>query len=77
MEKAINQNGNVVFHPQVKTYLQPRICEEFEEDGDLHYRLDNGRETLASAYNTLWNPIKGKVNFKSKGSTIESPQRKY
>lgn len=67
MQKAINTNGNVTFHPQVKTYTQPRICEEFEEDGELHFRLDNGHTSLASAYNALWLPTRTAINWKTKG----------
>lgn len=78
MNKAINQNGNITFHPQVKTYLPPIISHDFIDDnGELNYALQNGNTTLASRYNAIWNPCKGTINPKGKGGRIDSKQRIY
>jgi len=67
-------NGNTVtFHPNVKTYLQPVIVDQFtDDDGSLQYVLSNGNTIPADRYNSLWNPHKGIINWKTKG---ENPDR--
>ena len=66
-----NKNGNLNFHASVPTYLPPKIVDEFiGDDGEKHYALSNGNTTLASRYNSLWNPTPGKVNWNGKGDTI-------
>ena len=66
-----NVNGNVIFHPTVKTFLPPVILDQYvDDDGELNYVLTGNRTTLASRYNALWLPTKSAVNWKGKGNTI-------
>lgn len=73
-----NSNGNTNYHAERKVNTPPAIIDQFvDDDGELNYVLDNGRETLANRYNSLWHPTKKIINWKAKGETIESKQRKY
>lgn len=66
-------NGNLNFHANVKTYLPPAILDQYvDDDGELNYILAGNRTSLASRYNSLWNPVKSQVNWKGKG---DNPNR--
>lgn len=68
MKKAINENGNIVYKPQVKTYCQPKKLDEYMgDDGELYYVLDNGNTQLKRLYESLWNPVRTAINWKTKG----------
>ena len=55
-------NGNTTFHPECKCYTAPKVLESFIDDnGDKVLVLANGNTTLETRYNSLWNPLKGKV----------------
>jgi len=78
MTKGINTHGSVVFTASVPTYTAPAISETFiDDENNKVYMLANGNTQLADSYDRIWNPTKTKVNMKGKGTTIESPQRKY
>lgn len=74
MTKTVN-NGNTTFHPEVKFNTRPEILESYiGDDGEKWLILANGRETLETRYNSLWNPLKGKVKHEHyKG---ENPDRR-
>jgi len=68
-----NKNGSVIFHPTVKTYLQPVIVDQFtDDDGEVQFVLANGNTIPENRYNSLWLPNKGIINWKAKG---ENPDR--
>ena len=72
------ENGNLIFHATVKTYLPPIIAHDFiDDDGELNYALSNGNTTLASRYNAVWNPPKGIVNMKAKGRNPDRTRIEY
>jgi len=71
-------NGSCNFHASVPTYHQPKVIDKYMDDeGEEVLVLDNGRTSLASKYNQLWNPHKGVIDMKSKGEPINGKQKIY
>jgi len=71
MYKTITGNDTtkaVGYKAEVKENKAPEIIEKYQNDNlETVYVLDNGRETLQSKYDQIWNPAKTKimpVNYK-------------
>lgn len=63
-------SDNVVseFHPSVPMHVAPKVLEQYMNDeGDIIYVLDNGRESKQILYDAMWKKPKGTINWKSKG----------
>jgi len=69
------KNGAVNFHASVPTYLPPVIKDQFiDDEGNLTYVLESGNTVLADRYNSLWHPVKGKIDWHTKG---ENPDKRH
>ena len=50
------------FHAEVKSFTQPKVLDQYMNDeGETMLILDNGRETLLTRYEAMWNVPKGKI----------------
>jgi hypothetical protein len=70
--KTLSNTGgashNVDYKTNKKANTAPVIIESFiGDDGEVRHILDNGRETLDTAYVNMWGAKKGIVNWRGKG----------
>jgi len=69
------KHGITTFHPNCKCYSAPVIKDQFiDDEGDLTYVLENGNTVLADRYNSLWHPVRGKIDWHTKG---ENPDKRH